>query len=87
MGLDVVFRPIPFDDFEQMKEAGKSESEILIARVVSWGATIGGEAAPVTAENLSRLPYGVGVMLRNLVLGFTVAGNTLEDDAKNSAAA
>lgn len=98
-GLNVVFRPMPFGDYDDYMSAVIAASEkdrkaltgkLIADRIVSWEATdADGNAAAVSAENLDRLPAAVGQRLRNLITGQVApeGGVTQEEGEKNSAAA
>jgi hypothetical protein len=92
-GLNVVFRPMPFSDYDDymtaLIAAEPAERKRLIGekvaeRIESWSATLNGEAVPVTPENIGRLPAAAGQRLRNLITGQQTADDSDPgDDAKN----
>lgn len=94
LGLNVVYRPMPYGDFEDygMSLAMASPeqrkhvlSEVLAGRIVSWDATENGEPSPINADTVNRLPPEVGKRLQSLIIGRAAAenGTTQEANAKN----
>jgi hypothetical protein len=97
-GLEPVYRPMPFGDYDDYVNACVAVSEderravigkLICDRIVSWNATKKGVKQEINAENFNALPAAVGQRLRNLITGqeTSVAGETQEDRAKNSEAA
>lgn len=96
-GLNVVFRPMPFGDYDDYmdavlaapaKDRKKLIGEKVAERIVSWDATAKGQAVEVTPENINQLPAAAGQRLRNLITGQVAPdnGETQEGNEGNSEA-
>lgn len=87
-GLNLVYRPMPFGDYQDYMSAVVSSlndkgsllvADLLAARIASWDAELDGEPAAITGANLVRLPAAIGHHVENLITGRLKQ----EADAKN----